>query len=321
MTISVAILGLGRIGHGFGKSKDGDPLSHSAAYKLFPEAKVVIAVDPDTSAQANFRRQFPDTPVHSSAQDVDAAMKIDLVSVCSPTEQHPADLALALRWGAKAILCEKPLAPTLAEARSMVQACEVAGCTLIVNYRRRWSPMFKALDGMTRPGGRIGQVLGASLRYDGGLMHNGTHYIDLLNGLFGPADDVSLVQAGEGASLDTSDSVMLTWRDGLSAHLQAVSGTGTVVSEGEIWGTDGIVRFSRAGRFVSWQAPVASEWKGFKEWGRQRIVCRTGLKGCIKNVVGEAISLAQSGGRPTCSGADCLKAMELVCRARGSEIK
>jgi len=318
--VRVAILGLGRIGHGFGLSADGDPLSHSAAYRIHPNVEIAFCIDPKLWARTRLTNQFPEVAVFESVEDVDVETAVNLVSICSPTECHKSDLEIALKLGAKAILCEKPLAPTIADARAMVQSCKAANCQLIVNYRRRWAPMFAVLKRLTGPGGKIGTVLGASMRYDGGLMHNGTHYIDLVTGLFGDPDKISLVKSVEGKKADSCDTVLIEWTNGLTVHLISVVGSGAAVAEGEIWGTDGIVRFSRAGRIVTWQTLEPSEWTGFKEWGRSRIACRTGLKGCISAAISEAVHLAQHGGMPTCSGENCLRTMELVYQARGIEM-
>jgi predicted dehydrogenase len=65
---------------------------------------------------------------------------IDLVDVCAPGWLH-ADISIAALQAGKHVLCEKPLANTLAEASSMAKAAEQAlyrGVFAMVgfNYRR-----------------------------------------------------------------------------------------------------------------------------------------------------------------------------------------
>jgi predicted dehydrogenase len=59
------------------------------------------------------------------------------VDICTPNDTH-AEIALAAAAKGKMILCEKPLARTLAEAKTMVDAIEAAGVknTVWYNYRR-----------------------------------------------------------------------------------------------------------------------------------------------------------------------------------------
>lgn len=62
---------------------------------------------------------------------------IDAVDICTPNDMH-AEIAIAAAKAGKMILCEKPLARTLAEAKPMVDAVEKAKVknTVWYNYRR-----------------------------------------------------------------------------------------------------------------------------------------------------------------------------------------
>lgn len=62
---------------------------------------------------------------------------IDAIDICTPNDKH-AEIAIAAAKAGKMILCEKPLARTLAEAKPMVDAVEAAKVknTVWYNYRR-----------------------------------------------------------------------------------------------------------------------------------------------------------------------------------------
>jgi predicted dehydrogenase len=62
---------------------------------------------------------------------------VDLVDICTPNDMH-AEIAIAAAKAGKMIVCEKPLARTVAEAEPMVEAVEKAGVPNMVwfNYRR-----------------------------------------------------------------------------------------------------------------------------------------------------------------------------------------
>src|SRR5690606_37753059 len=51
---------------------------------------------------------------------------VDLVDVCTPGDTH-AEIAIAALEAGKHVLCEKPLANSVAEAEAMVEAAEKAG--------------------------------------------------------------------------------------------------------------------------------------------------------------------------------------------------
>ena len=66
-----------------------------------------------------------------------ADQEIDIVDICTPNDSH-AEIAIAAARVGKAILCEKPLARNLTEARQMLKAVERARVVNMVchNYRR-----------------------------------------------------------------------------------------------------------------------------------------------------------------------------------------
>jgi predicted dehydrogenase len=85
---------------------------------------------------------------------------LDAVDVAAPREFHASIVREAARHGL-AVLCQKPLAPTLPEARAL--ADEVAPqCRLMVHENWRFRPYYRDLSGWLAEG-RIGDVLQASL--------------------------------------------------------------------------------------------------------------------------------------------------------------
>lgn len=126
--------------------------------------------------------------------------QVDVVVICTPSGQH-AKQAIAAAQAGKHVLVEKPMALSLADADTMIDACRQAGVKLGVVLHRRTEPLnqkiFQALQA-----GDLGQLtLGLiSMPYyrpqdyyewadwrgtwaqDGGgvLMNQGIHIVDLL---------------------------------------------------------------------------------------------------------------------------------------------
>ena len=75
--------------------------------------------------------------VETQWQRVANDSEIDIVDICTPNDSH-CEIALAAAKAGKAILCEKPLARTVAEAERMASAVKRSGVTNMVchNYRR-----------------------------------------------------------------------------------------------------------------------------------------------------------------------------------------
>ncbi len=64
---------------------------------------------------------------------------IDIVYVVTPTALHPEFTIRAAEAG-KHVICEKPMAPTVADCEKMIAAVKKAGKTLQIGYRLHWDP-------------------------------------------------------------------------------------------------------------------------------------------------------------------------------------
>ncbi len=91
---------------------------------------------------------------------LDAALETcDLVDICTPPSEH-ASATIAAAHAGKHVICEKPIARHLADARAMVAACEAAGVRLFVAHVVRFFPEFARAKAVLDSGalGRLGVV-------------------------------------------------------------------------------------------------------------------------------------------------------------------
>ena len=131
-------LRVGLIGYGFmGRT-------HSNAYRQvgnffdLPYQPMLQAVCGRQPADvAAFAAQWGYAHAVGDWRELVARDDIDLVDICVPNRLH-CEIATAAAAAGKMILCEKPLALNVAEARQMVDAVEAAGVPNMVsfNYRR-----------------------------------------------------------------------------------------------------------------------------------------------------------------------------------------
>lgn len=66
---------------------------------------------------------------------------VDVVDICTPTDTHH-EIALRAAQAGKDIVCEKPLALTLQQAREMIEACRKANVKLLVAHVVRFFPEY-----------------------------------------------------------------------------------------------------------------------------------------------------------------------------------
>ena len=100
-----------------------------------PVLKAVCARN-ESKAKA-FAEQWGYESFETDWKKLVAREDIDAVDICTPNDTH-AEIAIAAAEAGKMVLCEKPLARSLAESQEMVDAVEKAGVanTVWYNYRR-----------------------------------------------------------------------------------------------------------------------------------------------------------------------------------------
>lgn len=118
---------------------------HTNGYKrvsdFFPELAYRPVLQAVCSRNRDNAQKFADQWGYASVETdwkaIIARDDIDAIDICTPNDTH-AEIAIAAAEAGKMILCEKPLARTLAEAKKMVDAVEKAGVanTVWYNYRR-----------------------------------------------------------------------------------------------------------------------------------------------------------------------------------------
>jgi predicted dehydrogenase len=198
--LQVLMVGCGNIAGGFDAERPGDalPLTHAGAYRRHGGFHMAACVEPDARRRAAFMQRWG--VAHGAAQiaGLPAALlaegSFDVVSLCSPTACHAADLDAVLALRPRLVFCEKPIAPTLAQSQAMVAKCRAQGVAMAVNHTRAWAPDVAQLAAELAAGtwGPVRSVVGT---YNKGVLNNGSHLLDLLHRLLGPLQVCSVGSA------------------------------------------------------------------------------------------------------------------------------
>jgi predicted dehydrogenase len=151
MTLSVAIVGCGFFSR-----------EHQRAWARVPQSRVIALVDADVAKARVAAEAFPGAQVFTDAEAMLDASRPDVVDIVTPPATHRALVAAAARRGIAAI-CQKPLAPTLAEAAALVAEAEQTGTTLIVHENFRFMPWFQETRAILDKG-LLGTPLGIFFR-------------------------------------------------------------------------------------------------------------------------------------------------------------
>jgi predicted dehydrogenase len=210
--------------------------SHIPAYLMNPHVRILGIADPDTRKLEEVKRKFGVQEVFTDYNEL-LEKGLDAVSICVPTRFH-SKIAVASASKGVNVLCEKPIALTLAEATDMIQACEKNNVKLMIGFNYRFIRTHQDARKMIAEG-KIGKPyfihgqfastgpykalerLRNSFYFDpkggGGVMFDsGSHLFDLLRWYFG---EIEAVQASvgtymEGIPVDDVASVSVKFKDG-----------------------------------------------------------------------------------------------------------
>jgi predicted dehydrogenase len=227
--LRVAIVGTGNIAG-----------AHARGYKANAEQAQVVAVcDADEQRATEFATTHEFGTVYTDVETLLRVERPDAVSICTPNYLHAPQSIRALEAGTH-VLCEKPMATTLADAEAMSKAAEWTGRILYIGFNHRFIGKFnlakKLLDGgeygrlvAARIAlghgmyGRLSQTWFGKRELSGGgtLIDNGVHMIDMLRWYGGRVTEVSAqahrLLATEGDVEDNAIAVMRLANGGIAS--------------------------------------------------------------------------------------------------------
>lgn len=274
--LPLAVVGAGLVGQ-----------RHARLAAASGAVRLTAVVETDAARRAALAAEG--LPVVAGLDAVPAGTRAAIVA--TPTPDHAAT-GLACLGRGWAVLVEKPVAATLAEADALIAAARTAGLALVAGHHRRCHPFVAEARARLRLIGRPVALSGIwSLRkhaayFDvpwrrvpgaGPVMTNLSHELDLLRVLAGEIEAVSCLAstAARGLAVEDSAAIALRFRSGALGSV-AISDAGAspwafeaatgenpdIPASGEdclrISGTEGALAFPS---LTLWRADGEAEWR------------------------------------------------------------
>lgn len=222
----IALIGFGLAGKAF----------HAPLIAATPGLELAAVV---TSRAAEVVADYPGAQVLPTLEAALADHSIDLVVLATPDQLHTAQALAALDAG-KHVVIDKPLAPTLEEARAVALHAARCGRMLCVFHNRRWDADFLTLRRLIDEGA-LGEIAAFESRFDrfrpepgtrwkdnraGGVWQDlGPHLVDQALALFGRplavSADLAVLRPG-GRSVDHAEVLLRYPGRRVSLHISMV---------------------------------------------------------------------------------------------------
>jgi UDP-N-acetyl-2-amino-2-deoxyglucuronate dehydrogenase len=195
--IKFAIIGCGRIAQ-----------RHAEIITKTAKLKAVCDIKPD-KADA-FASKYNCIGYKSIDELLKKEKSVEVISICTPNSLHSEHTIISLQYG-KHVLCEKPMAISVAECKAMMIEADKSGRDLFIVKQNRFNPPIAALKELI-DAGKLGKILSVELNcfwnrndeyyrqsdwkgkkaLDGGtLFTQFSHFIDLLYWLIGDVNTVN----------------------------------------------------------------------------------------------------------------------------------
>ncbi|MEM6478393.1 MAG: Gfo/Idh/MocA family oxidoreductase [Pseudomonadota bacterium] len=145
---------------------------HHEAWQRLPQTELAGIVDANID-----RAAAVGLPAFASLGDALKAGVPDIIDLIVPPEAHRALIGEALRAAPRAIICQKPFATSLEEAKALTQAAEAAGIPLIIHENFRFQPWYRALKTLLDDGS-LGDFHQATFRLRTGDGQGPRAYLD-----------------------------------------------------------------------------------------------------------------------------------------------
>lgn len=170
--------------------------SYGNALHRLPNVELVGVYDPDTERGINGAERM-NTKFFAQASDL--LKQVDAVIICSENSLHREFTELAAKHGCH-VLCEKPIATTIEDAKAMIDMCKKANVKLQIAFPVRFStPVMRVKEMLDRKeigdilairGTNHGQMPGGwfvdpELSGGGAVMDHTVHVVDVIRWFLG----------------------------------------------------------------------------------------------------------------------------------------
>lgn len=255
-------------------------------------------------------------PVYDDYEKMCDEIKPDVVAVATNDDSHYEILTNLLKHKPKSVFCEKPLALKYKEVKKITKLYEKANIPLQVNFTRRFLDEFKDIGEIIKDK-KIGKIESAVFYYSRGLIHNASHYLDLINWYIGETEkNIINVSVKEGISKkDVTVSFDMIYKNGMEVRFIGLKPTKLSFAEIDIAGTEGRVKVNYKNEIEKYRVVSNNTFKGysaFELYESNPIRFEKALPNAVKNIY----AVLEKKEKPLSPASNSIKIFELINRIK-----
>jgi D-apiose dehydrogenase len=112
------------------------------AWRRMTDVEIVAVSDPTPGRAATFAAKHGIPHSYESTQIMLESEKADFADIATRPDTHLTLTRQAVSHGLH-VICQKPMAPTMADSVAMCEVCESAGKRLLIHENWRWQPWYR----------------------------------------------------------------------------------------------------------------------------------------------------------------------------------
>jgi len=312
-TLKTIIIGLGNIGLQSDLHLDTEEYTytHARAFQQHPAFELIAGIDENESNCQLYHEHYPGKTYQSINEKI-AQLKPDIIVISVSTGAHYSTLRKLLNiWKPKIILCEKPLSHNLLEAKKIVRMCKKNNVPLYINYVRRADYATKRIKELINQ-----QVITFPIKgvvwYSKGLIHNGSHFLDLLQYWLGPIVSFKKIIEGRLIEGDSEPDVLINFLDGDCYFIAAKEEDYSHYTI-ELISSKGRIRYDHGGEHVVWQPKINSDkFQDYQYLSKNHEIIKNNMNNIQWHVAEELYLAANHKDNSLCTGEEALKNLEIL---------
>ncbi|MFS0821488.1 Gfo/Idh/MocA family protein [Bacillus sp. 1P02SD] len=315
--LNVLLIGAGTMGN-----------VHGESFKKMGNVVLAGIVDKNLQKAKDLSERLETKAFQTFEEAIEVLEKVDIVSICVPTPFHKPYAIKAADLGIH-VICEKPLARNLQDAREVIQYCRDKNVNLFVGHVVRFFPEYVQAKKMIEEG-KVGKVSVvrtsrgggfpkasddwyADYKSSGGLVLDMViHDFDFLRWCFGEVDRVyaKSIKDGDKKHLDYS-LIIIRFKSGVIAHVEGTWAHQGFTTKFEFAGEKGIIEHDS-----SKSVPVVFEGRNKGTLGGGVAVPESPLKHSpYFTELQHFINCIETGSQPIVLAEDAYKALEIAISA------
>jgi len=312
----VCIIGCGDIGFLFDHNRNSDgALSHFKAFRDSEYFDLTAIADSNKEIRDNIETDYK-VDVYENYEKMCIEKKPVVIVIATNDESHFEILKRVTEYKPLLVFCEKPMTLDSEEAYEISRLYKEKNIKLQINFTRRFLEEFYDIENIIKEK-VIGDIESITFYYSRGLIHNASHYLNLVNWYFPETEnEIQIVSRKEGLySNDDTISFNMIYNSGMEIRFIGLNPTKLSFAEVDFIGTKGRVKINCRNEIEKYRISQNKTFSGYSSYElteSKAINFQKALPNAVVNIYN-----ALSGNEELKSPAEqTLKVFELVNRIR-----